>query len=274
MFKSIHDAVRFKAFLSANGLQDSFTERQSQFIYSFHYLFVKKERYMQALIQFIHEIKRNEWVDNALRDTYKYEIEDERIEIITILNQMFIGERVELVSLAGKMDEEELIQEAVVDLLNFKGAVLFDSFLRFRLKKYFECVTEYLKVAIDEYKMEQEYQMFVNMLRDYLKNRSPQKNVVHVLLEKPILFFNEKLKEMGKEEIKEIMDRRLLSNHPVYVDSSVIAPLLSMAPIKIFLYSVEEDQPLIRTLKNIFEERLSILPTTHLNTLLKAYSDT
>ncbi|MCJ8009899.1 putative sporulation protein YtxC [Lederbergia wuyishanensis] len=274
MFKSIQDAVRFKAFLSANGLQDSFTERQSQFIYSFHHLFVKKERYIQALIRFIQDVKRNEWVDNVLYETYKYEIEDERIEIITILNQMFTGERFELVSLVGKMDEEDLLHEAVVDLLNFNGSVLFDSFLRFRLKNYFESVTKYLNIAIDEYKMEQDYQMFVNMLRDYLKNRVSQKNIVHVLLEKPILFLNEKLQEMGKDEIKEIMDRRLLSNHPVYVDSSVIAPLLSMAPIKIFLYTDEEDQPLIRTLKNIFEERISILSTTHINTLINAYSDT
>src|SRR5690606_34593044 len=219
-------------------------------------------------------VKRNEWVDNVLRDTYKYDNEDERIEIISILNQMFTGERVELISLVGKMDEEEFIQEAVVDLLEYKGAVLFESFLRFRLKKYFERIREYLNIAIDEYKMEQDYQMFVNMLRDYLKKRSTKQNVVHVLLEKPILFFNEKLNEMGKDEIKDFMDRRLLSNHPVYVDSSVIAPLLSMAPIKIFLYTDEEDQPLIRTLSNIFEERLSILPTTHLNTLINAFTDT
>ncbi|WP_249315325.1 putative sporulation protein YtxC [Bacillus sp. FJAT-49711] len=274
MFKSIHDAIRFKAFLSANGLPDSFTERQSQFIYSFHHLFIKKENYIQSFIQFIQDVKRDEWVNNVLRDTYKYEIEDERIEILNIINQMITGERVELISLVGKLDEEDLIREAVTDLLDYNGAVLFDSFLRFRLKKYFEHVLAYLNVAIDEYKMEQEYQIFVNMLRDYLKNRSPKQDIVHVLLEKPILFFNERLKEMGKNEIKEILDRRLLSNHPVYVDSSVIAPLLSMAPKKIYLYTDEEDQPLIRTLKNIFEERLSILSAAHLNTLLKAYSDT
>ncbi|MCR2821918.1 putative sporulation protein YtxC [Lederbergia panacisoli] len=274
MFKSIQDAIRFKAFLSANGLQDSFMERQSQFIYSFNFIFVKKEKYIQSLIQFIQDVKRDEWVNNVLRDTYKYNIEDERIEILNIMNQMFMGERIELVSLVGKLDEEDVIREAVTDLLDYNGAVLFESFLRFRLKKYFERVLAYLNVAIDEYKMEQEYQMFVNMLRDYLKNRGPRLDIVHVLLEKPILFFNEILKEMGKEEIKEIMDRRLLSNHPVYVDSSVIAPLLSMAPKKIFLYTDEEDQPLIRTLKNIFEERLSILSITHLNSLLNIYSDT
>ncbi|WP_233713417.1 putative sporulation protein YtxC [Lederbergia citri] len=274
MFKSIQDAIRFKAFLTANGLQDSFTERQSQYIYSFQYLLIKKEQYIHAILQFIQDVKRNEWVDKVLREKYKYDNEDERIEIISILNQMFSGERVELISLVGQMDEEEFIQEAVIDLLDYKGAVLFESFMRFRLKKYFDHVREYLNIAIDEYKMEQDYQMFVNMLRDYLKKRSTKQNVVHVLLDKPILFFNEKLNEMGKDEIKDIMDRRLLSNHPVYVDSSVIAPLLSMAPIKIFLYTDEEDQPLIRTLKNIFEERLSILPTTHLNTLIKAFTDT
>ncbi len=69
------------------------------------------------------------------------------------------------------------------------------------------------------------------------------------------------------------MDRQLLANHPVYVDSAVIAPLLSIAPEKIFLYTNEEEEALVRTLRNIFEERIAVFPTSHLRTLKNAYAD-
>lgn len=57
-----------------------------------------------------------------------------------------------------------------------------------------------------------------------------------------------------------LVDRRLLFNHPVYIDSAVIAPLLSIAPNEILLYTDSEEKAIIRTLLNIFEERLKILP--------------
>lgn len=55
-----------------------------------------------------------------------------------------------------------------------------------------------------------------------------------------------------------MIDRKLLSNHPVYVDSVTIAPLLSIAPSAIYLYSDDFEQPLVRTIRNIFEERLEL----------------
>lgn len=64
---------------------------------------------------------------------------------------------------------------------------------------------------------------------------------------------------MTKRELEELIDRRLLTNHPVYIDSVIIAPLLSMAPASIYLYTDHPDIALIRTIQNIFEERITLL---------------
>ncbi|MCJ7839762.1 putative sporulation protein YtxC [Lederbergia sp. NSJ-179] len=269
MFKSIKEAIRLKSFLATNGLQDSFQEKRGRYIYSFQPIFSNKDQYVSALIQYIQKVKRNEWVDYVLQKNYKYENEDERHDIIEIVTQMFNGERKELTALTGVIEEEILIKEAVVDLLDFKGAVAFDSFLKFRLREYFKHVTTYLGVAIDEYKMEQDYQVFVQTLRDYLQGRHTKQSIVHLILERPVTFYDDALEEMTQEKINALLDPRLLSNHPVYVDSAVIAPLLSMAPNKIFLYTEDEDQPLIRTLKNIFEERMTIFSSSYFYQLSK-----
>ncbi len=272
MFKSIKEAIRLKSFLANNGLQDSFQEKRGRFIYSFQPSDTNKDEYVSALIQYIQTVKRNEWLDQVLQKKYKYESENERHDIIEIVSEMFDGERQELTALTAVIKEEILLHEAILDLLDFKGAVAFDSFLRFRLREYFKQVTSYLGIAIDEYKMEQDYQIFIQTLRDYLRDRLTRQSIVHLILERPETFYDETLREMKQEEVQGLLDPRLLSNHPVYVDSAVIAPLLSMAPNKIFLYTKHEDQPLVRTLKNIFEERLVLFSTSYFYSLSNAYT--
>lgn len=269
IFASIKDAIRLRIYLSANGLHDSIQESKGQFMYSFQPNFMKKDRYIQAITSFIQEVKRNEWVNDTLQKTYHYENELERSHILDIINEMFSGKRKDLIDYAGPINENKLLKSAVEDLINYEGTVLFQSFMRFRLKHYFEQVNQYLDIAIDEYKMEQEYQMFINMLRNYLKDRKPKLSTIHLHIDHESTFYDEKIRMMENVEIKKMLDQRLLANHPVYVDSTIIAPLLSIAPQKIYLYTDNEDQPLVRTLHNIFEERLSVLSTNHIHTLNK-----
>lgn len=218
----------------------------------------KLERYIEATVQFITNVKRQEILDRILQERFYYEDEEERQQIIHIVASMCKGQREELISLTQKVDEHTLVKESVQSSFHHKESILFDSLLTFRLKTYEEALMNYLFVAIDEYKMEQEYQMFLHMLRDYLRIREPRKKEMHLLIDRETKFFDEQLQEVSQETITSLIDRRLLSNHPVYIDSAVIAPLLSIAPKKIHLYTNDEEAPLIRTLKNIFEERLRI----------------
>jgi len=96
------------------------------------------------------------------------------------------------------------------------------------------------------------------MLRDFLINREPKMDVLHLLFDEEITFYNEQFVEMKRAELIRLIDRKLLVNHPVYVDSASIAPLLSLAPTTIFLYTKDPDEPIVRTIKNIFEERVTI----------------
>jgi putative sporulation protein YtxC len=106
--------------------------------------------------------------------------------------------------------------------------------------------------------MEQEYQMFVQTLREFLKEREPRTETLHLLFDEEITFYNQQFEEIKRGELTKMIDRKLLFNHPVYVDSASIAPLLSIAPTTILLYTKDPEEPLVRTIQNIFEERVSI----------------
>ena len=113
-------------------------------------------------------------------------------------------------------------------------------------------------IAIDEYKLEQDYQEFIFLLRGLLEVRRPLLEEVHLVYKDEFFFYNQHFQLISKRNLANAIDRKLMAENPMFVDSNTIAPLVSMAPRKIFIYAEDEEIRIIRTLKKIFEERIII----------------
>ena len=212
-----------------------------------------------AFYDFITNTKRNDWFREILKNKYYYEDLEEQQQILEIIYSVLEGQREDLAVFFKETSEElNIIKAAIEHIFQDNVSFSFDSFLKFRLRPYLQMLEDYVELAIDEYKMEQEYQMFVQMLRDFLTNREPKMDTLHLLFDEEITFYNEQFVEIKRGELTRMIDRKLLVNHPVYVDSASIAPLLSLAPTSIFIYTKDPEEPLVRTIKNIFEERVTI----------------
>ncbi|HLO10941.1 MAG TPA: putative sporulation protein YtxC [Pseudoneobacillus sp.] len=211
--------------------------------------------------EFIIVTKRDDWIRKILAEQFYYEDLDVQQHILDIVYSIIDGENEELAIFVDEPLEEQIVKEAVRDLLQDTNiAFSFEAFVKFRLRGFLEKLLKYVEISIDEYKMEQEYQVFIQTLREFLQNRQEKVEQLHLVYDEEPTFFNEKFEEIKRAELTRMIDRKLLSNHPVYVDSKTIAPLLSIAPKKINLYTKNSEDPLIRTIKNIFEERVSIQP--------------
>jgi putative sporulation protein YtxC len=216
------------------------------------------ERVNQAFFEFIIEIKRDDWFREIIKNQFFYEDLEEQQQILEILYSILEGQREELTVFLRKTNEVSEIKEAIHHVFQENLSFSFDSFVKFRLREYVQLLESYVEVSIDEFKMEQEYQMFVHMLREFLAGREPKMKILHLLFDDEITFYNEHLEEIKRNDLTRMVDRKLLVNHPVYVDSASIAPLLSLAPNTINLYANDAENPLVRTIKNIFEERVII----------------
>lgn len=214
----------------------------------------------KAFLQFIIHIKLNDWFRMILKEQYYYEDEDEQQQILDIVQSILEGNRSDLESLIYDSSMNKQMERTVSQIFEEQHSFSFDSFVRFRMRPFMEQLEKYVEISIDEYKMEQEYQMFIQTLRLFLSERKSKMNRLHLLMEEGVTFFDEQFYEIRRAELVRMIDRKLLSNHPVYIDSVTIAPLLSIAPSSIFLYTDDSEQPLVRTIQNIFEERLKILP--------------
>ncbi|WP_075982528.1 putative sporulation protein YtxC [Bacillus massilinigeriensis] len=214
----------------------------------------------ETLYRFILNIKQIDWFRRILREQYYYEDEDEQQQILEIIQSIVEGKREDLTSFIKESENKESLKEAIYGMFQNQISFSFDSFVRFRLRTFMNQLARYVEISIDEYKMEQEYQMFIQTLREFIATRAPKLNHLHLLFEEEISFYDDQYVEMKRAELVRMIDRRLLSNHPVYIDSVTIAPLLSIAPKEINIYTNEPEQPLVRTIQNIFEERVFIQP--------------
>jgi putative sporulation protein YtxC len=214
----------------------------------------------EGVYEFIAIKKRDDWFRGILSERFFYQDTGEQDQILDIIYSVIEGHREDLASFVAGSDEKGYVLEAINEI--FKGSISFsfDSFVMFRLKPFLDVLRSYVEIAIDEYKLEQEYQMFIQTLREFLCGRTPQHEHVHLKLDNETVFFNSDFVEIKRNELVKGIDRKLLGNHPVYVDSVTIAPLLSMAPLTIYLYTDEPEQPLVRTIGNIFEERVKLCP--------------
>ncbi|PLS02577.1 putative sporulation protein YtxC [Neobacillus cucumis] len=223
-----------------------------------------------AFYDFITTIKRDDWFRDIIKNRFYFQDEEEQHQIMEIIYSILEGQREELSAfLKETYHETSLIEDAVKHIFHENISFSLESLLKFRLRPYLQMLEEYVELAIDEYKMEQEYQMFIQMLRNFLMNREPKMETLHLLFDEEITFYNEQLVEIKRAELTRMIDRKLLVNHPVYVDSVSIAPLLSIAPTSIFLYTNNPDEPLVRTIRNIFEERVTIKNYAALRSLKK-----
>lgn len=212
----------------------------------------------EAFYEFIIKIKRDDWFRAILQEQYFFEDPEEQEHIMEIIYSVLEGQREDLAVFIKENGEEPQIREAVEEIIQDHISFSFDSFLKFRLRPYLKMLESYVEISIDEYKMEQEYQMFIQTLRDFLASREPKMDTLHLLFDEEISFFDQHFEEIKRGELMKMIDRKLLFNHPVYVDSASIAPLLSIAPKNIHLYTKNPEDPLVRTIKNIFEERVLI----------------
>lgn len=212
----------------------------------------------EVFFQFIVNQKQDDWFKRILMEHYYYEDECEQQQILEIIHSILEGSREDLAAFVSGLDVKESLRSAIDQLFQNNISFSFDSFVKFRMRPLMNEMTKYVEVSIDEYKMEQEYQMFIHTLRDFLSGKQPKINTIHVVMDEGVYFYDEHLCEIKRGELLRMIDRKLLSNHPVYVDSVTIAPLLSIAPSAIYLYSDDFEQPLVRTIRNIFEERLEL----------------
>nr|MDH3093734.1 sporulation protein YtxC [Bacillus velezensis] len=157
-----------------------------------------------------------------------------------------------------KEPRTQFISDALRTISLDAGVFSVRSFQTFRLGRYYERLREYAEVAIDEYRMEQEYQNFIQSLRDYVTSNPPRMKKVRIVHDRAFTLWEPRY--LSEREQKKYIDRRFVREHPMYIDSHLLAPLISIAPETVELYTDKPEHMMSRTIQNVFQERVRLFP--------------
>ncbi|MED3687646.1 sporulation protein YtxC [Peribacillus butanolivorans] len=186
--------------------------------------------------------------------------EREEIEAITeIASSIIEGERARCQGTLFST-EKKLIEEGLQSILAGKVSFSFDSFTTFRLKSFQHTLEKYVVKAIDEYKLEQDYQNFIATLRDCLHGQESKLPKLHLVNRDGFQFYDQEFSKLDRPKINSMIDRRLLAKSSLFLDTVILAPLLSIAPENLYIYTDDKEEGLIQTMARIFEERATVLP--------------
>ncbi|MEC1753629.1 putative sporulation protein YtxC [Bacillus mojavensis] len=217
------------------------------------------QRFMEPiLVKFFLECKEDEHMLSLIEETYCFTDQDEQQQILQLAHSIIEGEADVLPFEPMKPPRKQYILDELRTICLEDEVFSIRSFQIFRLGKYYGQLRETVEAAIDEYKMEQEYQNFIQTLRDYVMAKPPRIKKVHIVHDGSFTLWE--MRYVPEREKMKYIDRRFVRDHPMYIDSHLLAPLISIAPDEVVLYTDQPEHMMVRTIQNVFQERVQMLP--------------
>ncbi|MDQ0161107.1 putative sporulation protein YtxC [Bacillus alveayuensis] len=224
---------------------------------SHHWQEFIQQTLIPTFIKYFVQIKEPKLLLSIIKEKYYFTDEDEQQQILHIAQSIMDGEYEDIPKAQKFESRDRYLYAAFQSFLHPDLSFHMDSFIMFRLHTYLKKLTEYVELSIEEYKLEQEYQNFIQTLRDYVIRKEPKIENLHILHEhSSFIVYNDTWEKLSRQELKQYIDRHFIFQHPMYIDSQILAPLVSIAPLKIYIYSDRQDEGMILTIQNIFQERV------------------
>jgi len=213
----------------------------------------------KAMVDVFVAHRLSHFIKTIIKEKYYYTNADE-IERILDLTYWIYKEADHQSNIKSTPNPTEFLQALFITSIKNTMPIHFDSIVKFRLKSFQKILIEYVGLAIDEFKQEEDHQAFIDMLRKYIAKKETSYSKIHILQGKDFSFFNSNGKKFSKIEL-----RRLMHEEPLYlvgldIDELNLAPLIAIAPKEIIIYGDNPSEPKTLTVINVFQERVVFEP--------------
>lgn len=201
----------------------------------------------------------NGWLYNIIEKYYFFKDPGEKTAIMNIITAILAGEKNDLPRMETLPDRKQLIQEALEGVLTEHSTLSFASILHFRLTSYKRTLRRITELAIDEYKLEQEYQVFIDKLRRIIRAYKPLCEKIEVYDDEPFKIFDE-----NHRLIRNVQSVRsfypLLRQWGIDAEPSIILSLIALAPEQVVIFTDRPEHSIMKTLSTVFEDRVFFFP--------------
>src|SRR5690625_4575910 len=107
-------------------------------------------------------------IKNIIKDKYYYQNTDEIERILDLTYWVYKDPDHKLKDIKNGPSPSKLLKKMFITNIKSTRPVHFDSIVEFRLKSFHTLLIDYVGLAIDEFKQEEDHQAFIDMLRKYI----------------------------------------------------------------------------------------------------------
>ncbi|MFG6119045.1 MULTISPECIES: sporulation protein YtxC [Thalassobacillus] len=213
---------------------------------------------VNILLEVVFKYRLPSWQKQLIMKKFYYQDEEEINRIIEICEWLNDSEQrkklgVNLPSL------EESIKSFIRKRIQLKSVVNFNEIMPFCFQHARSLLLNYIGAALDEFKREEEYLLWVDSLRHYMKDKHSKVDELHLLQRQQIHFYRKDGSLLSKMEIKSLLKKEPIRIFSGENDDYSIMAALVYAPKKIYLYG-DPFEPKIQTIINIFQEKAICKP--------------
>jgi YtxC-like family. len=206
------------------------------------------------------QFERN-WLLEIIEQNYFFTDPAEKIAILGIVQAIFAGEKKDLPQAGTLPDRSKLIIGSLDEIFSERRTFTYGSILRFRLTEYRKVLRRFAEIAIDEYKLEQEYQVFIDKLRRIIRSYRPLCTRIEVFDEQPFRLYDDCHRPIRNEQsVRSFYP--LLKQWGIEAEPSIILTLIALAPEQVIVHTDRPEHSIMRTLHQVFEDRVCFLPSS------------
>lgn len=207
----------------------------------------------KAMVDVFISFRLSNEIKRLIKEKYYYTNHDEINEILELTYLVLKESHPQLKS--GTRPTQLLLSLFIENITNVT-AIHYDSIVKFRLNTFTEQLLDYIGLAIDEFKQEEEHQSFVEMLRTYILKKKSTFNEIHILQGTNFTFFRSNGKRFSTLELRNLMYQEPLYIVGLDINELNLAPLVAIAPQRIHIYGDNPTEPKTLTVINVFQERV------------------
>lgn len=218
------------------------------------------EAMAKAMVDVFIAFRLSNEIKKLIQDKFYYTDHD---EIDEILEHTYWGLKEEHPQINNGTRPTQLLLSLFIENITNVTDIHFDSIVKFRLNVFKKQLLEYVGLAIDEFKQEEEHQSFIEMLRTYILKKKSTFNEIHVVQGQNFSFFRSNGKRFSTLELRNLMYQEPLYIVGLDINELNLAPLVAIAPQKIYIYGDHPSEPKTLTVINVFQERVYFESLSH-----------
>lgn len=215
----------------------------------------------KAMVDVFMNFHLTEVVRKLIKDKYYYTDQEEINRILNLTEEMLLEEHHDF-NILDKEYPKDMLQTLFYTNIRQTPSIHFDSIIQFRLSAFRDELIQWIGLAIDDFKREEDHQAFIHMLREYISNKQASHDLIHVLQGDSFTFYKTDGSHLTEKKLKQLMHKE-----PLYIvgldgNEMNLAPLIAIAPNTIKIYGDDPSEPKTQTIINVFQEKVKFLPVS------------